>query len=43
MLTPLEEMKFLDMKKGDEILFEGENESLSFLWNYRFRFHKVVI
>lgn len=40
-LTPLEEMKFLDMEKGDEILFEGENESLSFLWNYRFRFHKI--
>ena len=41
MLTPLEEMKFLDLEKGDEILFEEENKSFSLLWNHRFRFHKI--
>lgn len=40
-LTPTEERKFLDIEKGDEIIFEEENESLSLVWNHRFRFHKM--
>lgn len=42
-LTPLGEMKFIDIEKGDEIVFEGDEAVTisSFLWNERFQFNLV--
>lgn len=42
-LIPLEELKFIDIEKGDEILFQedGDSQSFSFLWNDRFQFNRV--
>lgn len=37
----LDEMEFLDLDEGDQIRFQDDDESLSLLWNNRYRFHKV--
>lgn len=40
-LSSLSEMKFMDIDKGDEVVFDLESETHGFLWNNRFQFYKV--
>ncbi|MEQ8534019.1 MAG: serine hydrolase domain-containing protein [Imperialibacter sp.] len=41
-LTPTEAMKFIDLEKGDQIVFSAsENSPVVLLWNNNYRFYKV--
>ena len=41
-LTPMEAMKFIDLEKGDQIVFSAsENGPVVLLWNNNYRFSKV--
>ncbi len=39
-LTALEELKFIDLENGDEVVFQIGGDKLGILWNNRFQFYK---
>ncbi len=40
-LTALEALKFIDLEKGDEVLFQVGEEKQGLLWSNRFQFNKI--
>lgn len=40
-LTALDELKFIDLENGDEVLFQIGGDKLGLLWNKRFQFYKI--
>ena len=40
-LTPLEELKFIDLEIGDEVIFQLEKDTIGLLWSDRFQFYKI--
>lgn len=40
-LTALEELKFIDLDSGDEVVFQIGGDKLEILWNNRFQFFKI--
>jgi len=40
-LTALEELKFMDLENGDEVVFKIGGDKLGILWNNRFQFYKI--
>lgn len=42
LFTPQEEMKFIDLDKGDRIEVQtNESGNISFLWNGQYNFNKI--
>jgi CubicO group peptidase (beta-lactamase class C family) len=40
-LAALEELKFIDLENGDEVVFQIGGDKLGILWNNRFQFYKI--
>ena len=40
-MSPQDAENFIDLNDGDNIKFTSENDSVKFLWNGRYKFHKV--
>ena len=40
-LTPLDELKFIDLENGDEVLFQIGGDKEGLLWNNRFQFDRI--
>lgn len=40
-LSAIEELKFIDLENGDEVVFQLEGDKVGILWNNRFQFNKI--
>jgi CubicO group peptidase (beta-lactamase class C family) len=40
-LTALQELKFIILENGDEVVFQLEKENIGILWNKQFQFYKI--
>ncbi|WP_020571594.1 serine hydrolase domain-containing protein [Neolewinella persica] len=40
-LSAIEELKFIDLENGDEVVFQLEEDKVGILWNNRFQFNKI--
>ena len=40
-LSAIEELKFINLENGDEVVFQLEEDKVGILWNNRFQFNKI--
>jgi hypothetical protein len=40
-LTALQELKFIILENGDEVVFQLEKDNIGILWNKQFQFYKI--
>jgi hypothetical protein len=40
-LNALEELKFIDLENGDEVVFQLGGDRVGILWNNSFQFNKI--